>query len=691
MGQDLVLEIGTEEIPARFVPGALDSLRRLAEERLNQARLPFRELKTVGTPRRLAMLVFEMALVQSDLEEVLIGPPRSAAFGEDGAPTKVALGFARAKGVPVEELSLLETPKGVYLGVKKKITGRPAPAILAELLPRLIQDLAFPKTMRWGSSALRFARPIHWIVALCGTEVVPFTLGSIASGRRTFGHRFMAPEPLELARAGDYLERLSSGKVVVDPEDRRTILTRELESQAQAVGGKVLIDPQLLDEVINLVEFPVPVTGKFDPDFLKLPAEVLVTSMKEHQRYFPLVDGQSNLINRFIAVNNTRVTDEQRVIRGHEKVLRARLSDARFFFQEDTREPLGEKVERLRGVVFHSKLGTSYEKVERVTELAAFLARNLAPEKESQVRRCARLAKADLTSHMVGEFPTLQGIMGREYARLSGEEPEVAQGVLEHYLPLSAQDLPPAFDTGALVGLADRLDTLAGFFSLKQIPTGSADPYALRRQAQGVILIAWARDYSFSLAGVLDRAVQPFQDLATAEAGQVKKDLLEFFGLRLEYLLTAEGHPKEIVEAVLAAGWLDLNEVRLRTRALSQFQHHPDFSSLTVGCKRALNILKGINTSSLEAVAEARLQEDAEIKLYEKIMENKEKLKQLLENRNYGLYLQDLAELRNYIDRFFDGVLVMAQDEKIRNNRLSLLLELTSLFNRFALFSYINV
>ena len=510
MDQDLILEIGTEEIPARFLPGALESLRRLAEERLTQARLPFREIKTVGTPRRLALLAFDLEAVQTDQEEIIIGPPRSAAFGEEGQPTKVALGFARAKGVPVEELALLETPKGVYLGLKKKITGRAAVQVLADLLPRLILDLAFPKTMRWGTSTLRFARPIHWIVALYGAEVIPFSLEGLASGRQTYGHRFMAPGPLPLNQAGEYLERLPLGKVVVDPQERRAILTRELESQARQAGGQVLIDPQLLEEVTNLVEFPAPVTGRFDQDFLNLPAEVLVTSMKEHQRYFPLVDEQGKLINRFIAVNNTQVTDEQRVIRGHEKVLRARLSDARFFFKEDTRTPLETKVERLRGVVFHSKLGTSFEKMERVSELAAFLARLLVPGKEAPARRCARLAKADLTTHMVGEFPTLQGVMGREYARLSGEDPEVAQGISEHYLPLSAQDLPPASDTGALVGLADRFDTLAGFFSLNQIPTGSADPYALRRQAQGVILITWAREYSYSLEPVLDRAISPY-------------------------------------------------------------------------------------------------------------------------------------------------------------------------------------
>ena len=596
MDQDLLLEIGTEEIPARFVLGALESLRRLAEERLQLARLPYREIKTVGTPRRLALLVFGLEPLQADQEELIIGPPRSAAFGDDGQPTKVALGFARAKGVTVDELSLLSTPKGVYLGLKKKITGRSASAVLPELLPQIILDLTFPKNMRWGASSLRFARPIHWIVALYGAEVIPFSLEGIRSGRQTYGHRFMAPETISLTLAGEYPERLRAGRVVVDPQERKSILTRELEIQARQAGGQVLIDPQLLDEVTNLVEWPVPVTGQFDPDFLKLPAEVLVTSMKEHQRYFPLVDERATLINRFIAVNNTQVTDEQRVIRGHEKVLRARLADARFFFQEDTKEPLEGKIERLRGVVFHSRLGTSYEKVERVTELAAFLARLLVPESETRVRRCARLAKADLTSHMVGEFPSLQGVMGREYARLSGEDSEVAQGIFEHYLPLSAQDPTPGSDTGALVGLADRLDTLAGFFSLNQIPSGSADPYALRRQSQGVILITWARDYGFHLEEALDQAISLYRGLSAPDPGQVRRNLLEFFGLRLEYLLASEGYKKEVIEAVLAAGWSDLNEVRLRVRALNQFQNNSEFSSLTIGCKRALNILKGIDT-----------------------------------------------------------------------------------------------
>ncbi|MBI5582954.1 MAG: glycine--tRNA ligase subunit beta, partial [Deltaproteobacteria bacterium] len=577
MIRDLVLEIGTEEIPARFIPGALDSLRRQAEEGLRRERLPFREARTLGTPRRLALLVSALEGLQEDREEIVVGPPRSAALDPEGRPTKVGLGFARSKGVAFEDLSLMETPKGVYLGLRKKTAGRPTPEVLTELLPALIQEISFPKYMRWGSCSLKFARPIHWILALYGDRVIPFNLEETAAGRRTYGHRFMAPQALEIDAAEDYLGRLKEGLVVIDPRERYDLLIREIKSLAAAAGGEVLLDPELLTEVANLVEYPVPVTGQFDSDFLALPPEVLITSMKEHQRYFPLTDAGGRLINRFIAVNNTRVQEVQRVVRGHEKVLRARLSDARFFFREDTKEPLAGKVERLKGVVFHSRLGTSFEKVERIVSLAGYLSRLLAPEKEKSVARCAWLAKADLTTQMVGEFPTLQGIMGAAYARLDGEDPEAAQGILEHYLPLSASDRLPQTQAGALVGLADRLDSLAGFFAIGQIPTGSADPYALRRQAQGAILVAWGKDYTFPLDRILTEALAPYKvRFPQLDTEQVGRSLLEFFTLRLGHLLTEAGLSREAVEAVLAAGWNDLGEVRLRARAIHEFQQQAD-------------------------------------------------------------------------------------------------------------------
>ncbi len=493
MEQDLLLEIGTEEIPARFIPGALDALKDLARERFIQSRLKYREIKTIGTPRRLALLVFGVSPFQDDKEENIIGPPKSSAFDENGRPTKVVLGFAKAKGVRVEDLGSFETPKGVYIGLKKKIQGLPANGVLAEILPQMILALPFPKFMRWGTSSFRFARPIHWIVALFGEQVVPFSLEGIDSGNQTFGHRFMAPAAIPLKDAGEYVSKLRKAMVIVDTEEREDQLCMAIEALARKAEGQVLADPELLQEVNFLVEFPEPVSGRFNPEFLQLPPEVLITSMKEHQRYFPLVDRQGILIPAFIAINNTRVEDTLRVVRGHEKVLRARLSDAQFFFREDLKKPLHEKVEALKTVVFHSRLGTSFEKVERIIELAAFLSRKLSPENEEMVRRCAFLCKADLTSLMVGEFPNLQGIMGREYALRSGEQEETARGIFEHYLPASSGSPLPETTTGTLVGLADRLDTLTGFFGLGQIPSGSADPYALRRQAQAVILLIWER------------------------------------------------------------------------------------------------------------------------------------------------------------------------------------------------------
>jgi glycyl-tRNA synthetase beta chain len=690
MELDLLLEIGTEEIPARFIPGALQSLKLLTQERFNQSRLPWREMKTMGTPRRLALFVYGLSLSQPDKTENIIGPPKAASFSEDGTPTKVALGFAKAKGVTVEELELIETPKGVYLGLRKTIPGYPTKDVLSELLPQMILDLPFPKFMRWGSSSIRFARPIHWIVALLGGQVVPFSLDGIASGNQSRGHRFMAPQPIILKGVEDYLSKLRQASVIVDPREREELLKKQIEILAERANGKVLIDAELLQEIIFLVEFPESVSGGFDPDFLDLPPEVLITSMKEHQRYFPMVGDQGRLLPRFIAVNNTRVNDTPRVIRGHEKVLRARLSDARFFFQEDLKKALSQKVETLKGVVFHSSLGTSYEKVERVVALAAHLSRKLAPEKEEMVRRSAWLCKADLTSLMVGEFPTLQGVMGREYALRSRENEEVAQGIYEHYMPFSADGPRPQTDTGALVGLADRLDTLVGFFGLGQIPTGSADPYALRRQAQAVILIIWDKGYSLSLDETLDQVLFLYAG-RFKENGSIKKSLFDFFAMRLQHLLEGEGIGRETIEAVLSAGWDDFLEERQRAQSLQEFQAHPDFPSLTIGCKRALNILKGISLDQAEKVDPALLLEDQEKDLYEKVVEKEADLERLFRQKGYSDYLLQLAQLRPTIDAFFDKVLVMAPDEKLRQNRLALLFLLTSLFNRFALFSKFSV
>jgi len=691
MTDTFLLEIGTEEIPARFIPGALQALRELARERLQQQRLSFGELKTMGTPRRLTLFVSDLASFQTDQEETIIGPPQNRAFSEDGQPTQVAYGFAKAKKRALEELELIETSKGIYLGLRHTTKGLAAATVLVELLPQLILDLPFPKFMRWGEGTIRFARPIHWLVALLGDQVIPFRIGEIESGNQTRGHRFMAGGPIFLRDAADYLPKLQEAFVIADPETRRALLLKGLESLSKKAGGELLPDPELVQEVTHLVEYPAPVEGRFDDAFLALPAQVLITSMKEHQRYFPLFKTDGSLMPRFIAVNNTKVHNSDQVIRGHEKVLRARLADARFFFLEDLKEPLEKKVLLLKGVVFHSRLGTSYEKVERIVALAVILARKLAPEKTEGVERTAWLCKADLTTHMVGEFPTLQGIMGREYALRAGEPEEVAQGIEDHYRPYAHDGALPQSITGALVGMADRLDSLLGFFSLGQIPTGSADPYALRRMAQGLILVIWDKGYSLSLSQVFDRGLEPFAKLGGEAPEQIKRDLFEFFNLRLGHLLEAEGIGRETIEAVLAGGWDDLGEVKARAQALDQFQQHPDFSSLTRGCKRALNILKGFSASEPGLVDKALLIEPQELELLALIREKEERLNQLFREQKFLAYLQELAQLRTPIDAFFDKVLVMAPDNQVKNNRLALLFYLTSLFNRFAVFSKFSI
>lgn len=389
----------------------------------------------------------------------------------------------------------------------------------------------------------------------------------------------------------------------------------------------------------------------------------------------------------FIAVNNTRVKDPSRVIKGHEKVLRARLSDARFFYNEDLKKPLWEKVERLKEVVFHSRLGTSYEKVERICALAEYLSAKLVPEKTELVKRCAFLAKADLTSLMVGEFPDLQGVMGREYARRAGEAEEVAQGIYEHYLPLTAGGALPHSDCGAIVGLADRLDSLVGFFGVGLIPSGSADPYALRRQAQGVILVIWDRGYPLSVREIVAQAVAGYGGKLGTETKDLTEKLLAFFAHRLQYLLEAEGIGREAVEAVLSTEWDDFNEVRLRCQALYTFQSHPDFASLAVGCKRAQNILKGVSLPDLPHPDPLLFTEEAEAELWRKVQEMEGRLRVFFQGKRYDEYLSFLASLRPYIDAFFDRVLVMAKEEEVRNNRLALLSWLLSLFNRYAYFS----
>ena len=476
MGSELLLEIGTEEIPARFLPPVLSEMAEGLRKRLEQARIGVGEIVTWGTPRRLALVAKGVAAGQAEAVQEIIGPPKAVAFDQSGNPTPAALGFAKAQGVAVTDLVALDTPRGVYLSVSKSAAGRPTPECLQEILPDFIMALSFPKSMRWGDLHVTFARPIHWILALFAGKVVPFPLADVTSGPTTFGHRFLGPQAIAVKDSASYVAALQKAHVLVDPAARRAHLEKELAAAAAGVGGEVVPNPGLLEENTFLVEYPSVVVGSFDQKFLQLPDEVLITSMREHQRYFSLRGQDGKLLAHFIAVNNTIARDPNRVRQGHERVLRARLSDAMYFYQVDSKVPLEKRVDALKGVVFHSLLGTSYEKMERFRELAGSLARKLAPGLEAKVRRAATLAKADITTEMVGEFPSLQGVMGEKYSRLFGEDPEVAAAIFTHYLPRHADDMLPGDLVGALVGLGDRLDTICGCFGVGLSPTGRRRP-----------------------------------------------------------------------------------------------------------------------------------------------------------------------------------------------------------------------
>ncbi len=686
MAKELFLEIGTEEIPAAFLPKAQADMESLIRKEFESARLSFGEVRTLATPRRLALLVQGVDDRQPDAEVTALGPARKVAFDADGNPTKAAEGFARGQGVDVADLVVATTEKGDYVSVTKRIVGRPTAEILGEILPRLIGAIPFRKSMRWGDLDVRFARPMHWIVALFDGVVVPFSFGSVKSGSASRGHRFMANSVFPVRDFAHYLEECERHFVIPDPEKRKEIIRREVEQAARAVGGRVLPDEDLVEQVAFLVEYPSVVCGTFEKDFLQVPKEVLITSMREHQRYFSLVDENGKLLPHFITVNNTLAEDPAVVARGNERVLRARLSDARFFFEEDKKISLEERVAGLKGVVYQAKLGTSYEKMERFRKLAEGLSARLAPALTEQVTRAAYLCKADLVTGMVGEFPELQGIMGREYALIAGENPEVARAIHEHYLPTQAGGELPSTDTGAFVSIADKLDTICGCFGVGLIPSGTADPYALRRSAIGIIAIILDRGYDLSLPDLVADSLKLLQEKLTREFDTVRSEVLEFFRGRYVNLMTGR-YPADAVEAAVAASFDNLNDTAARIAALAEFKERPDFEPLAVAFKRVCNIVKqGIDVP----VEEALFQEEAERELFRAFNAVSMIAREKIAAGDYLAALTEIAGLRGAVDAFFDQVMVMAEDERVKSNRLALLTGIARLFGAIADFARIS-
>lgn len=686
MGKELFLEIGTEEIPAGFLSKALADIEVLIRKELDNARLGCTEIKTLATPRRMALWVSGLPTLQPDAEITALGPAKNIAYSADGTPSKAAEGFARGQGVAVADLTLVTTDKGDYIAAVRKETGRPVHELLAEILPRLIGNIPFKKSMRWGDFDVRFARPIHWIVALFDGSVVPFSFGPIDSGSVSRGHRFMGNTTFPVRDFSHYLAECERHFVIPDPAVRKEMIRREIHRVAKVAGGQLLPDEGLLDEVTYLCEYPSVVHGTFSADFLKVPKEVLITSMRSHQRYFSAVDGDGRLLNCFITINNTLTDDPSVVVKGNERVLRARLSDARFFFEEDQKVTLEQRVESLKSVVYQQKLGTSFEKMERFRTLAEQLATKLHPSLKSKVSRAAFLCKADLVSAMVGEFPEVQGIMGREYALLQGEDAEVAAAIAEHYLPTQAGGELPTADTGAFVSIADKLDTICGCFGVGLVPTGSADPYALRRSALGIINIILDRDYRLSLSELVDSALVLLTPKLTRPAAEVKAELLEFFRGRFVNLL-ADRYAADAVEAAVATGFDDLVDAVARIGALAAFKSRPDFAELAVTFKRVDNIVK----EGVVAKIDTSLFEDgAENALATAVDYVNRSVAAAIGVRDYVTALTEIASLGCHVDLFFDKVMVMAEDEKVRTNRLALLTAISRLFSGIADFGKLS-
>jgi glycyl-tRNA synthetase beta chain len=687
MGQELLFEIGTEEIPSGYIPPALEELKTVASRLFQEQRLTFSAIRTLATPRRLTLFVDGLAERQADARREVIGPTRAAAFDAAGNPTRAAEGFARAQGVPVDRLEVRSLDRGEYVVAVQEEKGARTPDVLAALLPKILMSLSFPKFMRWAEGTMRFVRPIRWLLAIYGGKVIPFSVEAVKAGAKTYGHRFLSPRGVRVRSFREYLERLEEKCVLVDQDRRRELVRKLAVEAAAAVKGQPVLDDELVETVTHLVEFPNVVCGSFKGEYLELPREVIITPMRKHQRYFPVVDSAGNLMPHFVAISNMRARDMEVIRQGNERVLRARLNDAEFFYRDDRKVPLAERVPGLQHIIFQEKLGTVYDKVQRMRGLAARIAERVDPACRPIAERAAELCKADLVTSMVKEFPTLQGIMGGEYAGLSGERPEVCQAIEEHYLPRFAGDALPESNAGAVVGLADRLDSIVGCFGIGFIPSGSEDPYALRRAALGLVQIVLHRGFRLPLADLVEQARLAFGDRLDHGAEQTRRDVLDFLRSRTQVVLADRGLTAEVVDAVLAAGADDVTDAARRAEAVTQLRRETDFAELSVAFRRVVGIIpKGFD----RAVEADRLVEGAERALHAQATELRTVVERLVAAHDYLGALQRIAALKPMVDMFFEEVLVIGPDEGLTQNRFALLKEVRDLFARIADFTKLS-
>ncbi len=680
--QDLLIEIGTEELPPKalltlsraFTAGVVDGLK--------EASLQANEVVSYAAPRRLAILLKDIPVKQADQSLERKGPAKKAAFDADGNPTKAVEGFARSCGVVPQDLDEIETPKGIWLVFKQDVPGKATSELMPEIVSKALAKLPIPKRMRWGSSDIEFVRPVHWVVMMLGSEVINGEILGVPAGNQSYGHRFHHPGAILINQPASYAEQLrEQGKVIAHFKERRDAVRLQAEASAKELGGTAHIDDALLDEVTALIEWPVAVSGGFGKEFLEIPQECLISSMQDHQKYFPVVDGAGKLMPNFITISNIESTNPDAVRQGNERVIRPRFSDAKFFWEQDCKVTLESRRDASKKIVFQQKLGTLYEKTQRVAKLAGFIADELGVNKQ-QAMRAAELSKCDLGSEMVLEFAELQGIMGRYYARKDGEADAVADAMQEQYQPGFAGDVIPSGEIGKVLSLSDKLDTLMGIFAIDMKPTGSKDPFSLRRAALGVLRIIIEGDLDLDLKTLLDEAATGLTD--KVDASKAISDTLAFIMERLKAYYKDQGIAIDTVDAVASLKPTRPLDFDQRVKAVSHFRELEAAASLAAANKRISNILKKVKGKVAEQVDESLFVETQETSLYNAIKAQQEKLKPLFAAGDYSAALSSLAVLREDVDSFFDNVMVMADDEALKNNRLALLNQLRNLFLEIA-------
>ncbi|MEF3192641.1 MAG: glycine--tRNA ligase subunit beta [Halothiobacillaceae bacterium] len=680
--RDLLIEVGTEELPPKALTTLANALADGMVRRLHETGLAPSGHTVYATPRRLAVLVQGVAERQPDREVVRRGPAVNVAFDGEGRPSKALEGFARSCGVTVNDLQELATDKGAWMVYRAMQPGQPAQALIPDMLGEALDELPIPKRMRWGAGSAAFVRPVHWIVLLFGDEVIEAEIYGVRTGRHTHGHRFHHPEPIPVPAPSEYAALLEgTGHVIVDFQARRAMIKAQVEAAACELGGRAVLDDELLDEVTALTEWPRVVTGNFEPRFLEVPKEALISTMQGNQRYFPLLDEAGELLPHFIAVVNIDSRDPAAVREGNERVIRPRFSDAEFFWREDRKQPLSAHLESLKTVVFQQRLGTLYDKTERVVRLARHIAGLIGADME-RAARAAWLAKCDLMTGMVGEFPELQGIMGRYLARHDGEHAEVALALDEVYMPRRAGDALPATAVGQSLALAERLDTLVGIFAIGQGPTGAKDPFALRRAALGVLRILIEREIDLDLYALLAFTAEGLQ--SRVDTKSVVETVFDFMLERMRAYALDRGIRVDVFEAVLATRPLRPLDFERRAQAVNDFLALPQAESLSAANKRIANILKKVEGELPTTIDAVLLQDPAERELAQRVQQLEEGLAPLFAAGDYTAALGRLAHLREAVDAFFDGVMVMAEDAALRANRLALLNRLRALFLRVA-------